>query len=266
MEALHGHVPLRAFCCADAALLRPAPGESGEKPALFCLFFRPVSSAAQSCPTLRDPTDCSTPGLPVHHQLPEFTQTHVHRVADAIQPSHPLPSPSPPTCNLSQHQGFPVIQFFASGGQSIGVSASTSVLPMNIQDRFPLGWTGWISLQSKGLSRVFSSTTVQKHQFFSAQLSLISNSHSDYFPVTTGKTIDLTPQALVGKVMSLLLNMLSRLVIAFLPRSKRLLISWLQSPSAVILEPRKINSDTVSTVSPSICHEVMGPDAMIFIF
>ena len=84
--------------------------------------------------------------------------------------------------------------------------------------------------------------------------------------ITTGKPIALTRWTLVGKVMSLLLNMLSRLVITFLPRSKRLLISWLQSPSAVILEPRKIKSDTVSTVSPSICHEVMGPDATIYIF
>ena len=117
--------------------------------------------------------DCSTPGLPVHHQLPQFTQTHVHWVSDAIQPSHPLSSPSPPTFNLSQHQGlFQMSQLFASGGQSIGVSASTSVLPVNIQDWFPLGWTGWISLQSRGLSRVFSNTTVQNHQFFGAQLSL----------------------------------------------------------------------------------------------
>ena len=84
--------------------------------------------------------------------------------------------------------------------------------------------------------------------------------------MTTGKTIALTRRKLVGKVMSLLLNMLSRLVITFLPRNKHLLISWLQSPSAVILEPRKIKSDTVSTVSPSICHEVMGPDAMILVF
>ena len=84
--------------------------------------------------------------------------------------------------------------------------------------------------------------------------------------MTTGKTIVLTRQTFLGKVMSLLLNMLSRLVITFLARSKRLLISWLQSPSAVILEPPKIKSDTVSTVSPSICHEVMGPDAMIFVF
>jgi len=137
----------------------------------------PVISGTQSCPTLCDPIDCSMPGFPVRHQLPELTQTHVHRVGDAIQKSHPLSSPSPPAFNLSQHQGLFQCQFFASGGQNIGASASASVLLMNIQDWFPLGWTGWISLQSKGLSRVFSNTTVQKHQFFSAQLSLWSNSH-----------------------------------------------------------------------------------------
>ena len=134
---------------------------------------------------------------------------------------------------------------------------------MNIQDWFPLGWTGWISLQSKGLSRVFSNTTVQKHQFFSVQLSSQSNSHPY---MTTGKTIALTRQTFVGKVMSLLFNMLSRLVITLLPRSNHLLISWLQSPSAMILEPKKIKSVTFPTVSPSICHEVMGPDAMILVF
>ena len=154
-------------------------------------------------------------------------------------------------------------QLFASGGQSTGVSASTSVFLMNTQDWSPLGWTGWISLQSKGLSRVFSNTTVQKHQFFSAQLSLQSNSH---IHTSTGITIVLTRRTFVDKVMSLLFNMLSRLVITFLPRSKRLLISWLQSPSAVILEPRKIKSATVSIVSSSICHEVMGLDAMILVF
>ena len=116
--------------------------------------------------------NCSIPGLPVHHQLPEFTQTHVHWVSDAIQPPHPLSSPSFPPFNLSQHQGlFKWDQLFASGGQRIGISASTSVLPMNTQDWSPLRWTGWISLQSKGLSRVFSNTTVQKHQFFGTQLS-----------------------------------------------------------------------------------------------
>ena len=91
--------------------------------------------------------DCSTPGLPVYHQFPEPTQTHVHWVGDAIQPSHPLSSPSPPTFNLSPASGsFQMSQFFASGGQSIAVSASTSVLPMNTQDWSPLGWTGWLDL------------------------------------------------------------------------------------------------------------------------
>ena len=133
------------------------------------------SSVTQSCPTFCNPMDCSTPGLPIHHQLLELTQTHVHWVSDAIQPSHPLSSPSPPTFNLSQHQG--LFKWVKPGGQSIGVSASTSVLPVNTQDWFPLGWTSWISLLFKGLSRVFSNTTVQKHQFFGAQLSLWSNSH-----------------------------------------------------------------------------------------
>ena len=116
-------------------------------------------------------------------------------------------------------------------------------------------------MQSKGLSRVFSNTTVQKHQFFIIQLSFLSHPY-----MTTGKTIALTRQTFVGKVMSLLFNILARLVITFLARSKRLLISWLQSPSAVILESKKIKSLTVSIVSPSICHERMGLDAMILVF
>ena len=134
---------------------------------------------------------------------------------------------------------------------------------MNTQDWSHLGWTGSISLQSKGFSRVFSNTTVQKHQFFGSQLSLWSNSHMH---TCTGKTTALTRWTFVRKVMSLLFNMLSRLVIVFLSRSKRHLISWLQSPSAVILEPKKINSVMVSIISPSICHEVMELDAMIFVF
>ena len=138
---------------------------------------------------------------------------------------------------------FPVSQFFPSGGQSIGVSASALVLPMNIQDWFPLGWTGWISLQSEGLSRVFSNTTVQKHQFFGTAFFMVQLSHPY---MTTGKTIVMTRWTFVGKVMSLIFNMLSRLVTVFLPRSKRLLISWLQSPSALILEPKKINTEWAS--------------------
>ena len=127
---------------------------------------------------------------------------------------------------------FPISQSFASGGQSIGVLASASVFPMNIQDWVPLRLTGLISLQSKGLSRVFSNTTVQKHQFHTTQLSLRSNSHPY---MITGKTIALTRLTFVSKVISLLSNMLSRFVIAFLPRSMCLLISRLQSASAVIL-------------------------------
>ena len=127
---------------------------------------------AQSCITLCDPMDCSMLGFPVYHQLPELTQTHIHWVGSAIQPSHSLrPLLLLPSIFLSIRV-FQMSQFFASGDQIIGVSASALVLPMNIQDWFPLGWTGWISLQSKGLWRVFSNTTVQKHQFFCAQLSL----------------------------------------------------------------------------------------------
>ena len=122
---------------------------------------------------------------------------------------------------------------------------------------------GWISLQSKGLSRVFSNTTVQKHQFFSAQFL--------YGPTLTtihdfGENHSFDQTDFCQKVMSLFFNMLSKMVIVFLPISKHLLISWLQSPSAVILEPKKIKSVMVSIVSPSICHEVMGPDAMILVF
>ena len=142
----------------------------------------------------------------------------------------------------------------------IGALASASVLPMKIQDWFPLGWTGWISLQSKGLSRVFSGTTVQKYQFFGTQFSLWSNSHIHTWPLE--KPIALTRQTFVSKVMSLIFNMLSRSVIAFLPRSKCLLKSWLQSPSAVILEPKKIKSATVSTVTPSILFTMKWWDQM----
>ena len=124
-----------------------------------------------------NPMDSSTSGFPVFHHLPEFTQTHICWVSDAIQPSHTLSSLSRPAFNLSQHQSFLMSWLFASGGQSIRVSASASILPMSIQCWYPLGLTGLISLQSKGLSRVFSSTAVQKHQFFSAQPSLWSNSH-----------------------------------------------------------------------------------------
>ena len=190
----------------------------------------------------------STPGLPVHHQLPEFTQTQIHRVHDAIQPSLPGSSPSPP----------------APISPSIRVFSNESTLPM----RWPKYWSfsfsiitseeipglisfrmDWLDLFAvqgtlKSLLQHHSSNAsiLQCSAFFTVQLS--------HPYMTTGKTIALTRQTLVGKAMSLLLNMLSRLVITFLSRSKRLLISWLQLPFAMILEPPKIKSDTVSTVSP----------------
>ena len=111
-------------------------------PMNLCFYSCQFSSVTQLCPTLCDCMDCSTPGFPVHHQLPKLTQTHVHKVGDAIEPSHPLSSPSPPAFNLSQNQG--LFQWVSSSHQvaNTEVSASASVLPKNIQDWFPLGWTG----------------------------------------------------------------------------------------------------------------------------
>ena len=159
---------------------------------------------------------------------------------------------------------FLMSQLFSSGGQRIGASASASS-PSN-------KYSGLISFRMDWLDLLAVQGILKSHlQHHSSKASILL--HSAFFIVqlshrymTTGKAIALTRWTFVGKVMSLLLNMLSRLVITFLPRSKHLLISWLQSPSAVILEPRKIKSDTVPTVSPSISHEVMGPDAMILVF
>ena len=177
--------------------------------------------------------DCSKPGFPVHHQIPEFTQTH------QSQWCHPTISTSvfPFSSCL---QSFPTIRVFSNESvlhirrQRTGASASALVLPMNTQDWSPLGWTGFIFLQSmdsqeSSTTPQFKCTNLQCSAFFIVQLS------PPY--MTTGKTIVLTRWTFVGKVMSLLFTMLSRLIIAFLPRSKWLLISWMQSPSAVILEP-----------------------------
>ena len=132
------------------------------------------SSVAQLCPTLCDPMNCSTPGLPVHHLLPEFTQTHVHLVSDAIQPSHPLSSPSPPALSLSQHQG--LFQWVSSSHQLAKVwSFSFNISPSNEHPGLISFRMDWLDLLAKGLSRVFSNTTVQKYQFFGTQLSLQSN-------------------------------------------------------------------------------------------
>ena len=200
--------------------------------------------------------DCSTPGLPIHHKLREFTHTHVHQVSDAIQPSHRLSSPSPPAFNLSQHQG--LFKWVTSSHQV------AKVLEFQLQHqsfqwifRFDFLWDGLVGYpcslrdsQESSPTPQFKISILRHSAFVTVQLS--------HPYMTTGKTIALTRWTLVDKViMSLLFNMLSRLVITFLPRRKRLLISWLQSPSAVILEPQKIQSDPVSTVSPSISHEVI---------
>ena len=194
----------------------------------------------------------STPGLPVHHQLPEFTQTHVHWVSDAIQPSH-LSSPSPPAPNPSQHQG--LFQWVSSSHQVAKTLHESFQWIFNTD--FLYDWLVG-SPCSPGDSQE-SSPTPQVKSINSLVLSFL------YSPTLTSahdhwKTIALTRWTFVGKVISLLFNMLSGSVVAFLPRSKDLLISWLQSPSAVIWEPKKIKSLNVSIVSPSICHEVMGLD------
>ena len=179
--------------------------------------------------------DCSTPGLPVHHQLLGFTQTHVHPVSDAIQPSHPLLSPSPPAFSLSQYQG--LFKWVSSSRQVAKYwSFSFSISPSNEYSglkSFRIDWLDLLAVQGtlKSLLQHYSSkaSILQCSAFFIVQLSRLY--------MTTGKTITFTRWTFVGKVMSLLFNMLSRFVVAFLSRSKCLFVSWLQSPSAVILKP-----------------------------
>ena len=207
--------------------------------------------------------DYSMPGFPIPHHLRKFAQVHVHCISDAIQPSHSLLVPSPPAVNLSQDKGlFPVSWLFSSGGQTIGASASASVLPKNIQGRCPLRLTGLISLLSKGLSRVFSSTTVWKHQFLGTQPSLWCKYH-----VCTWLQ---KPQLwenrhFVSKVMSLNYNTLSNFVITFFPRSKSLnfmaevtFYSDFGAPKSEIC--------LCSHFYPIFCCEVLGLDIMILVF
>ena len=191
-----------------------------------------IRSVAQSCPTLCDPMNRSMPGLPVHHQLPEFTETQVHWVSDAIQPPHPLSSPSPPALNPSQHQS--LFQWVNSSHEV------AKVLEFQLQHH-SLQRNPRVDLLQNGLVGSPCRTRDSQESSPTPQFKSISSSASAFFTVqlshpymTTGKTIALTRRTFVGKVMSLLLNMLSRLDITFLPRSKCLLISWLQSPSAVI--------------------------------
>ena len=187
-------------------------------------------SVASSCMTLCNHMDCSTrdSSFTISQGLLRLMSIESMMFCNhlILSPSCLLPSIFPSIRAFSNEL------LFASGGQSIGASAL--VLPMNIQGWVPLGLTGLISLLSKGLWRVFSNTRVGKHQFFRSSVFMVQLSHPY---MTTGKTIALTRWIFVGKVTPLLFNMLSRFVIAFLPSSKCLLISWLQSPSTVIWEP-----------------------------
>ena len=194
------------------------------------MYFQ-FSSVAQYCPTLCNPMNCSTPGLPVHHQLPEFTQTHVHRVGDAIQPSHPLSSPSspaliPPSIRVFSNESVLCIRLPEYWSFSFSISPSNQHSGLI---SFRMDWLDLLAVQGtpKSLLQYHSSKTsiLRCSPFFILQFS--------HPYMTTGKTISLTRWTFVGKVMSLLFNKLSRLVITFLPRSKCLLISWLQSASAV---------------------------------
>ena len=208
--------------------------------------------------------DCSTPHFPVCHQLLKLAQTHVTWIGDAIQPPGPLTSLSPPALNLSQNQG--LFQWVSSWHQA------AKALEFQLQHQsfnqhpglisFRMDWLDLLAVQ--GTHRSFLQHHSSKASILQCSGFLMVQISHPY--MTIGKTIALTRQTFVSKVMSLLFNMLSRLVIAFLPRSKHLLISWLQSSSAVILEPKKRKPVTVSIVSPFICHEVMGLDAMIFVF
>ena len=222
------------------------------------------SSVTQLCPTLCIPMDCSMPGLPVITNSQSLLKL---MSIELVMPSNHL-NLCPPLLLLPLI--FPSIMVF-SNESVLGIrwpkywSFSFNISPSSEYSgliSFRMDWLDLLAVQGtlKSLLQHHSSEASihQCSAFFLVQLS--------HPYMTTGKTVALTRWTFVGKVMSLLLNMLSRLVISFLPRSERLLISWLQSPSAVILEPPKIKSDTVATVSPSICHEVMGPDAIIFVF
>ena len=199
------------------------------------------SWVAQLCPTLCAPMNHSTPGLPVHHQLPESTQTHVHWVGDAIQQSHPLSSPSHPALNLSQHQGlFKWVSFSHQMAKVLELQFNISPFTSPFSEHsglisFRMDWLDLLAVQGtlKSLLQHHSSkASILRHPaFFIVQLS--------HPYMTTGKTIALTRWTIVGKVMFLLFIMLSMLVIPFLPWSKHLLISRLYSPSSVILEPKK---------------------------
>ena len=222
------------------------------------------SSVAQSCRTLCDPMDWNMPGFPIHHKLPELTQTHVHlsvMSSNHLILCHPLLLPPSifPSISVFSNESALRIRWPKYWSFSFSIRPSSEYSGLIF---FGMDWMDLLAVQGtlKSLLQHHSSkASILRH----SALFILQLSHPY---MTTGKTIALTRRTFVGKVMSLLFNMLSRLIITFLPRSKCLLISWLQSPSAVILEPNNIKSAPVSTVFPSICHEVMGPDAMILVF
>ena len=272
-------MPIQVLCmrqgdqgCCTGITLRDGMGredQDGEHVythGLFMWMYGKVqfSSVIQSCPTLCDTMNRSTPGLPVHHQLRSSLRlTSIESVMPyghlIFRRSLLLLPPIPPSIRVFSNESTLHVRWPKYWSFSFS-SISSKEIPGLIS--FRMDWLDLLAVQRtlKSLLKHHSSkaSILQCSAFFTVQIS------QPY--MTTGKTIALTRWTLVGKVMSLLFNMLSRLVITFLPRSKHLLYSGLQSPSAVILEPQKIKADTVSTVSPSISHEVMGPNAMIFVF
>ena len=218
------------------------------------------SSITQSCLTLCDPVDCSTPGFPVHHQLQEFAQIHVHQVSDAIQPSHLLLFPSPPAFSLSQQQSLsnePVLGIRWPKYWNFSISPSNE-------------YSGLISFRIDWFDLVVQGTLKNLLQHHSSKASILW--HSVFFMVqlsypymTNRKTIALTRWTFVGKVVSLLFNILSRLV-SFSSKGQASFNLMAAVTICTDLEPKKIKSVTVSIVSPFICHEVMELDTMILVF
>jgi len=202
------------------------------------------SSVTQLCLTLCNPMDCSTPSFPVYHQLPELAQTPVHWVSDTIQPSHPLSSLSPPVFKFSRIRVFSNESVLRSRWPKY-LSFSFSISPSNEYSgliSFRMDWLDLLAVQGT------LKNLLQQHN---SKESILQRSLSHPY-MTTGKSIALTRWTIVGKGISLLFNMLSRFVLTFLPGIKCLLISWLQSPSTVILEPKKLKSVTVSLISPPV--------------
>ena len=228
---------------------------------IFQLNYIQFSAVTQSCPTLCNPTDCSTPGFPVHHQLLELAQIHVHRVSDTVQASQPLSSPFSPAFNLSQHLGlFKWVRSLHQVAKVLEFQIQYQSFQWIFSIDFFLGLTGLISFQGtlKSLLQHYSSkaSILCCSDFFIVQLS--------HPKMTTGKTIALAKWTFVGKVMSLLSNMLSRLVIAFLPRS----VSFGFMTTVTICSNFGAQEHKVCHCfhfSPSICHEVMGTNAMILV-